>query len=326
MNDLVQSLMSDAVTHYGFLGALIGGLFGQSDAKKKDKAAAKAALVPQVTKNTNSQTQENTSTQTQTNTEKAGTSISLTALVAEAEKAGFNPLTALRAGLGGAFSSSWGSSSSVHKAHSVDKVTQKSESSTTGHNAMAAVPTAPSIGSVVMGAINGTIDKAVGLGAQNSAQNAFLQGVQSNPTPMSRSFYTPSTISAGPAVQMVSSPALARGAPIAPTMETPTVTNPYSKGNVDPTSRDTAAAEERYGDIVGSIFGAKKLIDDALYNVTGTTLDDRWAKTTDLWNAGTAALSSSVKAAQDALDRGATAHAQHSIPLHPHARLKAGGW
>lgn len=80
--------------------SLLGGLFGRSDAKKRDAAALEASKVPVVTTG------------------------NLKEMVAAAEAAGFNPQTVLNAGGLSAFNT------------------------VTGQNAMAGVPTAPSMGSV----------------------------------------------------------------------------------------------------------------------------------------------------------------------------------
>jgi hypothetical protein len=119
--------------------SLVGGLFGRSDAKKRDKAAAEAAKVPVVTDSDTSHT------------------VDLPGLVAAAEASGFNPMTILNAGGLSAFTST--------KQHTV----------TTGQNAMAAVPTAPSVGSVIAQSVGNAFqiyreDKAA---AQTAALSAF---------------------------------------------------------------------------------------------------------------------------------------------------------
>ncbi|MEM5245114.1 hypothetical protein VTU32_12355 [Thermoanaerobacter sp. CM-CNRG TB177] len=121
MRDFLNFVERDGALHEEecFLGALIGGavslvggLMGRSDAKKRDAAAAKAAKVPVIS---------NTSHE-----------VDLKALNAAAIAAGYNPMTILNAGGLSAFT--------------------KTRTETTGQNAMAAVPTAPSVGSVVAGA------------------------------------------------------------------------------------------------------------------------------------------------------------------------------
>ncbi|QIG67465.1 hypothetical protein EVB40_007 [Rhizobium phage RHph_TM3_3_14A] len=121
MRDFLNFVERDGALHEEecFLGALIGGavslvggLMGRSDAKKRDAAAAKAAKVPVIS---------NTSHE-----------LDLKAMNAAAIAAGYNPMTILNAGGLSAFT--------------------KTRTETTGQNAMAAVPTAPSVGSVVAGA------------------------------------------------------------------------------------------------------------------------------------------------------------------------------
>lgn len=319
---LLQLAAEGAYSH-AFLGALIGGavslvggLMGRSDAKKKDKAAAEAAKVPQVTK-TDSKTYTHEELQVKNKTtnkahQVTNTSISLTDMVKEAEKAGFNPLTVLRAGLGGAFSKTESRQNQVSESTTLQDQKYWSkvngESVTTGHNAMAAVPTAPSLGSVVSNAASTAFDiyrqdaaRAADAAQQRQMQDAALRGIQAANSGMSRSMYVPSTVTAGPALSSAGSAALARGAPVTPTYETPTVTNPYKSFKVDTGAPDAEAAETRYGDVLSNIFGVKNWIDDVLYNITGTTLDERAKVNQGYVTDATAALTNSVNKAKAVL-------------------------
>lgn len=303
-----------------FLGALIGGavslvggLMGRSDQKKRDKAAAKAAQVPQVTKTDQSQKQTLTQSASQTSktVSKNTTAVSLTALVKEAETAGFNPLTVLRAGLGGAFSSSV--TEQTHNAGQTSTQTLtdniKGTSTTTGHNAMAAVPQAPSVGSVIANAAGNAFNiyqqgqqqkanEAFQLKMQEAAhQQAMERQLQASQLQGRANFGTPYTVSAGPALSQGRTAALS-GAPVKPTYETPTVTNPYKDGYVDTTVPDLAAAEERYGELGALPFAIRNYVADLLRNLTGTTTADRAKVRQGLVKDGTAALSQSLDAAR----------------------------
>ena len=56
---------------------------------------------------------------------------------------------------------------------------------------------------------------------------------------------------------------------MAPTMEAPTVTNPYEWGKVDPTVRDAEMKETRSGDLSQAVWGLYVDAQDFLYNLTG---------------------------------------------------------
>lgn len=228
-----------------FLGALIGGavsmvggLMGRSDAKKRDAAAAKAAKVPVIT---------NTSHE-----------VDLAGMNAAAIAAGYNPMTILNAGGLSAFT--------------------KTRTETTGQNAMAAVPTAPSVGSVLANAA-GTAFNIFREDAAAAAQTAALSSsFPSVPRPsagiMSIIGGTPGGGRAGGGgLQFAARPTLAaktaKGNPMAPTMEAPTVTNPYEWGKVDPTVRDAEMKETRSGDLSQAVWGLYVDAQDFLYNLTG---------------------------------------------------------
>lgn len=83
---------------------------------------------------------------------------------------------------------------------------------------------------------------------------------------------------------------LSAGAARTPTVETPTVTNPYTRESglqVDPNTPDAAASEERYGDILSNVFGVGVAIKDAVHNMKNTKRVDRfggaWKEITDWW-------------------------------------------
>lgn len=231
-----------------FLGALIGGIFARKDAKKAAKLAAEAAKVPQVT------TSEH--------------KVDLLAMNAAAIEAGYNPQTLLNAGGLSAFT----------------KTTQ----TTTGHNAMAAAQAAgavPSMGSVFAGALGSTLDD---LTASTFKAMAPMSTSYFPPAPsqgMAKAMGWTDVISGtagggksgGGGARVLATSALSKnaGAPVTPTIETPTVTNPHNRYGVDPTIRDADAFSARYGE-PGEWASAPWIVyNDTMYNLTGTTNAER---------------------------------------------------
>lgn len=65
-------------------------------------------------------------------------------------------------------------------------------------------------------------------------------------------------------------------------------TNPNSVGSgwkIDPTVVDAEQGETRYGDIAQELFGIKNAISDTMYNMTGLTAPERWQKTQNWYSA-----------------------------------------
>lgn len=245
-----------------FLGALIGGaisLIGgakaRSDAKKRDAAAAAAA---EELKNTPVVTDA-----------KAETShvVDLPGLVKAAQDAGFNPMTILNAGGLSAFT----------------KSTTTNWSSVTGANAAAAaqmsVPTAPSMGTVVAGALSAGYniyreDQA----AKKAYETAALSSFPSRPTATLGSILsgTPAGGNAGGGgAQFAAKSALVAGAPQVPDFEKGTKVNPHSTWKVDPTIPSAEDGETEYGDLLGNVFGVRNLYLNTLYNLSGKTEPER---------------------------------------------------
>jgi len=193
--------------------------------------------------------------------------------VAEMNKAaianGYNPMTLLQAGGLSAFSTT----------------------TTTGHNAMAAAQAraaVPSVGSVIAGAIGGTLD--------NLAGSLFKSAL-----PNSKSYFPPApsadfgmagalgwtsggakptaSFSALSGVPSFKSARLATnaGAPMMPEIKAPETTNPWRTYNIDPTVPGAEAFETRYGDseIAQTYVFALTGFDDLWYNVTGMTSEER---------------------------------------------------
>ncbi|QIG67237.1 hypothetical protein EVB36_007 [Rhizobium phage RHph_TM36] len=277
MRDFLNFVERDGALHEEecFLGALIGGavslvggLMGRSDAKKRDAAAAKAAKVPVIS---------NTSHE-----------LDLKAMNAAAIAAGYNPMTILNAGGLSAFT--------------------KTRTETTGQNAMAAVPTAPSVGSVVAGAASSAFniwrdDR------QAAAQTAALSASSFPPAPRpGNSLMAVLTgtaaggASGGGGLQIAAVPRLTQkagaGMPVTPSVEQPTLTNPHPNAAIDRDTRDASAYEERYGDVAGSVAGIWVAYQDALRNVTGYDQKERHKFYANTVNAGWQAVKSAYAGAQ----------------------------
>lgn len=254
MHELMQVLLTTTSleTHHAFLGALIGGLLGRSQAKKNARLMAEAAKVPLVTSH----------------------KVDLEGMNKAAIDAGYNPMTVLNAG----GMAGW------------------TTTTQTGHNAMAAAQAAgavPSVGSVFAGALSGTIDALAG---------AAFKAV----APMSRDYYPPAPSKSGGMAQALgwtggtaraggaASPVgatytaaarlgtLASGAPQYPEIEQPKTQNPYRMFHIDPTDPGAAAMEERLGDseLASMVAFGLTGFNDLLYNVTGTTSEERYNRFT----------------------------------------------
>jgi hypothetical protein len=164
-------------------------------------------------------------------------------MVREAEAAGFNPLTALRAGGAAGFT-------------------------TTTHPALSA---AGGIGAAFanLGQQIADYDPFAADAAQltRDLQRAQLENIQADTRQRMRSFDIPRSVGAA----VVSSPGGWSGTEPGPyTGVALTVTNPYSKESgleIHPTTPDAAAAEERYGDIMSNVFGVYNAARDSAHNL-----------------------------------------------------------
>lgn len=262
-SDYLMITGGDIPTTHAFLGALIGGaisLIGgaaaRKDAKKRDAAAAEAAKVPVVTDSTATTSHE----------------VDLPGLISAAEASGFNPMTILNAGGLSAFTTS----------------TAKTHSETTGQNAMAAVPTAPSMGTVFANAAStGFNIYREDAAAKTAANNAALSQYPAAP-PMSAAQalgLTPAggrTSISGSQAAFSVGPSLSQragsGAPMMPEIEAPKTTNPHKRFDIDPTIPGAEAYEQRYGDseLANTMAWGMTGFDDLWYNVTGKTSDERY--------------------------------------------------
>jgi len=183
---------------------------------------------------------------------------------------GYNPMTILQAGGLSAFSTT----------------------TTTGHNAMAAAQAraaVPSVGSVIAGAIGGTLD--------NLAGSLFKSAL-----PTSKSYFPPApsadfgmagalgwtsgggkpsaSFSAVSGVPSFKSARLATnaGAPMLPNFAPADTVNPWVQYGVDPTTGGAEPFANRYGEseLVEMVAGVYAGWDDIWYNVTGMTSQERY--------------------------------------------------
>lgn len=259
MMDLHEKLMSSTTAHQSscepceFLGALIGGavsliggMSARKDAKKRDAAAAEAAKVPVVSEAETSHT------------------LDLAGMVKASLANGFNPMAILGAGGLSAFTKSF------------------SKTTTTGQNAMAAVPTAPSMGSVISGALSTgfNIYREDAAAAKAAATSYFPPA----PSPGMARPLSAAGFAGLPAMSSslgkASSGAGVLAANLPATWETGVakVTNPNRVMKVDPSFSDAETSADRYGDIAEEIAGARNFIADTLYNATGETFQAREAR------------------------------------------------
>ena len=183
-------------------------------------------------------------------------------MVREAEAAGFNPLTALRNGGAAGFSVS----------------------------TTPAAPLSARLADGIAGGVNAFLqnfdphadaarEKGFALiDAQIRNLNAS-SGAIFPPPPAG--FHNLETRRSGGGGQLSAELPASAGAPRTPTVEDPTLTNPFpttSGLHVNPGWPDAAAAEERWGDLGGSIYGLGIGAVDAWYNVqrSRTARDEYW--------------------------------------------------
>lgn len=168
--------------------------------------------------------------------------IDYVALRRNAEAAGFNPLTALRAGGGAGFT-------------------------TTHHPALASgqfiADAVQGVGNL-MAAIDPMKQETAKL--EHQIKQATLANIQADTAARLRASIGGVPVSTGAQTVRAASPLAANaGAARTPTVETPTLTNPYgafSGMTIAPHMPDAAAAEERYGDVMSNVFGVANLYED----------------------------------------------------------------
>lgn len=233
--------------------------------------------------------------------------VDLPGLVSSAEAAGFNPLTILNAGGLSAFTTT----------------------TTTGQNAMAAVPTAPSFGSVLSGAVGKGID-IYREDAQRAAdrQVAALSSFPAAPRLDMASIFARTAgggKAGGGGVQFGAVPSLTSGAndgrPLSFTYEQSSVTNPHTSAYVDPTLADAETSETRYGDseLLSMATGAYTLYSDLVYNLTGSTNAGRNAVYSNAWEA---VRSTAARVVAPLSNMGAEAY----MRTVPKGKSGGGGW
>lgn len=259
-SDLVLAV--DPPVQQAFLGALIGGIFGRSKAKKQAAAAEEAARiaeeqskVPMVTE------QEHT--------------VDLAGMNAAAIAAGYNPMTLLMAGGLSGFTTS--------------------KSTTTGHNAMAvaeakgtalqARASVPSFGEVLAGSAGSVLDGMVsgGLSAKTRGTSYFPPAPQAvSPVvgiASALGIGKPGFGAAGGGgAQFGVAATMGSGAPMTPVIKAPETVNPWRRFKIDPTSPGADAFTQRYGEgeLSETLAFGLTAWDDVWYNTTGMTSDERY--------------------------------------------------
>lgn len=199
-------------------------------------------------------------------------------MVKDAEKAGFNPLTVLRNG---------GSAGYMQ----------------TSHPALSSgAYIADALGQV--GSALASVDPMAEASAklQYEIQQATLENLQADTAARLRASLGGVPVAAGARTVAMGPPLAANaGDPRTPTVETPTVTNPWQDAVIDAAVRDAAAIEERYGDseIAQALYGAyvghmdlrankpgyRKVTDGLLDpNYTLPTPSDFWGLAKSQWN------------------------------------------
>lgn len=167
-------------------------------------------------------------------------------LVREAEQAGFNPLTALRAGGGAGFTST-----------------------TASHPALSAWTGVTDAIGQFASAYDPEANERAKL--QDDLMRAQLDNIQSETKQRMRSLEVPvktgSTAVDWAGIPIRSAAAQNAGAPMTPELERPTVTNPHEKAHVNPFVRDGQTYEGRYGELGGSLAGLYVGYQDAKYNM-----------------------------------------------------------
>lgn len=184
------------------------------------------------------------------------TRINYKQMVEDAEAAGFNPLTALRAGGGAGFT-------------------------TTTHPALSGYsPIGAAFQTVGAALANYDPQANVRADLETKLLTAQLANVQADTKQRMRSFEVPVRTGAtahdqsGNAIR--SAAAQVTGLPTAPQVGDVNVTNPHEKALVNPKVRDGASYEDRYGEFGGSVAGAYVAARDWYYNLSQPQGD--WSK------------------------------------------------
>lgn len=287
----------------GGLSAL-GGLFARKDAKDTERRAREEAdrveainrASVDATNATNLQLgksllKEKYKTHQLNRTTEVNT-VDVDAMVKAAEKAGFNPASFLAAG---------GASLFTRR-----EATEDVLFSSLGHNAAQAYqlmspqtyqaaprPTynVPSLGSVFASGLSDAYktyaseaDRVRDQDFRRELLNLQLSAVQAGKRQGkgASSFTVPSMVTSGGLDSPVSGGALSKsklgkvGSPKTPEAGDATVTNPFDKRNVEPSSRDASLWEDRYGEVLGMVGGIKNAWDDGFRNLTGMTSAERY--------------------------------------------------
>lgn len=294
ITDLI--LATDPPTSTAFLGALIGGIFGRSKAKKQAAAAEEAARVAEEASKIPLET-----------TQKTSHEVDLAGMNAAAIAAGYNPMTLLMAGGLGGFT------------------TSTNFSSTTGHNAMAAAEakgtalqaraSVPSFGEVLMGAAGSAIDSFVsgGLGSIFKGTSYFPPAPSGSVTGIASALGLSKPgfgSAAGGGLQFGASSTMGSGSPMMPVIKAPETTNPWRRFNIDPTTAGAEAYTQRYGEgeLAETLAFGLSSWDDIWYNVTGKNSDQRY-------EAYGRPIVNGVKSAYDSAKTGALATNAHDAVM-----------
>lgn len=180
--------------------------------------------------------------------EKQENTVDYVKMVKWAEKAGFNPLTALRAGGAAGFTT------------------------TTSHPALSAWT---GVGDAI-GQVAAAFDPQDNARAklQDELMQAQLDNIQAETKQRMRSMEVPVKTGATavdwagrPIRSLASQVATGLGQVVKPEEGKATVTNPHNFLLVDPQQRDAEQSETRYGELGQMLFGAKNMIADIVYNV-----------------------------------------------------------
>lgn len=281
--------------------SLAQGLFARSDSKKATKAqnaaaerAYQAALAEAQRARAEAAAVQNRNFDAVEQTNRTNAALGqqyreekflhLDHLVADAERAGFNPLSVLRAG-GAALYSKQVNLPGYQMM--MPSTFQWSELPGLPTRSAQSVSSAPGVGSLLAGAANdafGHFMSETRLLGQQNFQRELLQmslagvakGKKAGNTTAGSSFYVPGYLTAGQAAKVAALPALAR--PQQPEAGKVEVTNPFDYRGVDPTSRDASTFTGRYGEseLVEMVTGTKTFFDDIFFNLTGMTGPQRF--------------------------------------------------
>lgn len=236
-------------------------------------------------------------------------------MVRDAEAAGFNPLTVLRAGGLAGYATTVGKTWGSTAESSSSTVSHKAARETMGYFAPSSTPQGPGAGQAAWaqaahGAVTGGQVNHPGQAQQATLENPWMNAVNAginawnnhDPGKAARqqlemgltraqidnltsdtalngrsgwnvpTYTGNSTVASSGGVRGAINSAL--GGVATPTPGEVKVTNPWPHGVVNPTLRDAAAHEDRYGEVVGSVMGVVNFLGDAYHRQTqpGSTL------------------------------------------------------